>query len=298
MNKNRVQAYIRLANNKQRHGKIISTYTDIEKHYCNNCYAEFEGNYCSNCGQSRYSTRFTYKSVLQNILHGLVNVDGSFFFTVKELFTRPGYMINDYIAGRRVIYFRPIQMLFILGALYMLLMHSLHPVAADVSNKIVEVDNVNLNLNDYNLVHWLKSPFIQSVIRMLQQWFSGNKALEILCTLPIYALATRWAFHGRFHNQHYNLVEFIFVRAYAACQILIASIILLPFMGSSDEGIPWWLEVLFSVWIYAQLFRGKMGYTIKKTILMYVYFGLIFVLLAIIIVAILALLAYIVRLFA
>jgi len=297
MNNNRVQAYIRLASSKQRHGKVISTYTDIEKHYCNNCYTEFEGNYCNNCGQSKDATRFTYKSVIKNILHSMVNVDGSFFFTVKELFTRPGYMINDYIAGRRVIYFRPIQMLFLLGALYMLLMHSLHP-AAPVSNEVVELDNVNLNFNDYNLVKWFNTPFIQSVIKTLQQWFSANKALEILCTLPIYALATRWAFRGRLHNQHYNLIEFFFVRTYAACQILIASIILLPFMGSSEEGIPWWLEVFFSIWIYAQLFRGKMGYTIKKTILMYIYFGLIFVLLAIIIVAILALLAYIVRLFA
>ncbi|MBP1614342.1 MAG: putative Phosphoglycolate phosphatase [Bacteroidetes bacterium] len=298
MNKNRAQAYLRLINYKQRHGKVISTYTDGEKYHCNNCHIEFEGNYCSNCGQSRSTSRFTYKSVIKNVFHSLAHVDGSFFFTVKELFTRPGYMIGDYIAGRRVIYYRPIQMLFILGALYMLLVHNLHPATAVASSEMITPDNANLKLNDYNLVHWLNSSFIRSVTKTLEHWFTGNKALEIMCTLPIYALATHWAFRKRAYNQHYNLVEFFFVRTYAACQMLIASIILLPFMSSGEEGIPWWLEVLFSVWIYAQLFREKIGYTIKRTIVMYIYFGLIFILLAIIVVAILTLLAFIVRLFA
>nr|WP_320059460.1 DUF3667 domain-containing protein [uncultured Bacteroides sp.] len=298
MDKNRAQAYLRLINYKQRHGKVISTYTDVEKYRCNNCHIEFEGNYCSNCGQSRSASRFTYKSVIKSIFHSLSHIDGSFFSTIKELFIRPGYMISDYIAGRRVIYFPPIQMLFILGALYMLLLHSLHPVAAAASSEMTTPDNINLNFNDYNLAHWLNSPFIRSVAKTLEHWFTGNKALEIMCTLPIYALATHWAFRGRLYNQHYNLVELFFVRAYAACQILIASIILLPFMNGSEEGIPWWLEVLFAVWIYAQLFRGKIGDTIKRTILMYIYFVLILILLAIIVVAILVLFAFIVRLFA
>lgn len=291
------KAYIRLINRKQLQGKVVPIYTDSDKYICTNCNMEFEGFYCSNCGQSKDTPRFTYKSVIKNFFGGLTNIDSGFFFTIRELFVRPGYMISDYIGGRRVIYFRPLQMLFVLGAIYVLLGQAIDPVTPQSNEPIIDKETL-LEFNDHNLFQWFQdSPFVQSVIGVVKNLFSSNKALEIACTLPIFALATHWAFRKRTYNKHYNLVELLFVRTYAASQLLIVSIVLLCFTRDASEGTPWWLDFLFSVWIYAQLFREKIGSTVKHTVLMYIYSLLIIILIAIIIVSLLVFLVWITDLF-
>lgn len=151
-----------------------------------------------------------------------------------------------------------------------------------------------IEFNGHTLFQWFQqSPFVQSVIGVVKNLFSSNKALEIACTLPIFALATHWAFRKRTYNRHYNLVELFFVRTYAASQLLIVAIVLLLFTRNANEGTPWWLDFLLSVWIYAQLFRDKIGSTVKRTVLMYIYSLLIIILLAVIIVALLVFLVWI-----
>ena len=66
------------------------------------------------------------------MIGGWINIDSGFFFTIKELFIRPGYMINDYITGKRIRYFRPLQMLFVLGAVYVLLSQALYSSAESI----------------------------------------------------------------------------------------------------------------------------------------------------------------------
>ncbi|WP_321332800.1 DUF3667 domain-containing protein [uncultured Bacteroides sp.] len=290
---NRTKAYFRLIKRKHRHGKIVPIYTDKEKRTCKNCQHEFEGNFCSNCGQSKNTPRFTYHAIIRNFLGGLTNIDSGFFFTIKELFIRPGYMIRDYIAGRRVLYFRPIQMLFVLATVYVLLIQIIDPTALKSSAIPLDNDSI-LQFNNHTLGKWVEhSAFAQAVTSMLERWSTGNKALEIILTLPVFALATRWAFRKNKGNQHYNLVELFFVRAYAACQMLVASIVILPFSGDGNENIPWWLHFLFSAWIYAQLFKDKIGKTLKRTALMYIYSLFIVILFAIIAVSLLALLVWV-----
>lgn len=76
-----------------------------EKHTCKNCATEYTGNYCPQCGQSCKVERFTIKSVISNIMELWGWGNRSMPRTLLHLFTRPGFMINDYLAGRRQPYF-------------------------------------------------------------------------------------------------------------------------------------------------------------------------------------------------
>ncbi len=280
----KAKAYIRLIEHKHFHAKKVPIYVDKQKHHCTNCHMEFEGNYCNNCSQSCNTPRFTYQTVVKNFLGGITNIDSGFFFTIKELFTRPGYMIRDYISGRRVIYFRPLQMLFVLAAVYAILLQIIDPNTLLENHKsIIERNDIITGINGDNLSKWLNnSPLIKAIFSMLERWFRGNIALQMILTTPIIALATKWAFRKNELAKKYNLVELFFVRVYASCQMLVATILLLPFIGSNDGDIPWWLYIISSLWIYAQLFEGKIVSTFKRTLLTYFYSLLIFILIAII----------------
>lgn len=291
MDIHRTKAYVRLHSRKNQKGKILPVYTNKDVHVCANCSVVYEGLFCNNCGQSCHTEKFTYKSVIKNFFGGLTNIDQGFFFSIKELFIRPGYMVRDYIGGRRVLYFRPLQMLFVLGAIYMLMVQAIDPASLKEAPVSVAKE-LELEWGGRNLLKWVTdSPFIQSVYGVIKTLFSSNKALEIVCTLPFLALATQWAFRKRVNKVHYNLVELFFVRTYAASQLLIVSMIMLPFTGDASKGTPWWLDFIFSVWIYSQLFNTKLSTTVKRTVLMYLYAGVLivaFVVLALAFVVVLA----------
>ena len=78
---------------------------------CKNCGTEFEGNFCNHCGQKSTVERLTWKSVWDNILHGIFHVDNTFVKTTRTLVVHPDRLISDYFAGRRKGYMAPIPLL-------------------------------------------------------------------------------------------------------------------------------------------------------------------------------------------
>lgn len=96
---------------------------------CLNCGTTYTGNYCNRCGQSRNTPRYRLSNALKNIAGGFFNIDNGFGRTLLELLYRPGYMIRDFIGGKRVEYFRPFQTLFILAALYIMAVQLVDPEA-------------------------------------------------------------------------------------------------------------------------------------------------------------------------
>jgi hypothetical protein len=85
---------------------------------CLSCNADFENNFCSVCGQKTTTHRFSFKHfVLHDFVHGVFHFDKGLFYTLKELFTRPGHSTREYIQGNRVNFFNAFTLMLILIAL-------------------------------------------------------------------------------------------------------------------------------------------------------------------------------------
>lgn len=85
---------------------------------CKGCDTEFVGNYCPRCGQSiKVEEKMTlWKTFLLFIdVWGLGN--RGMFHTLRDLIFRPGFLICDYLQGRRSAYFPPFKLLFLLTTL-------------------------------------------------------------------------------------------------------------------------------------------------------------------------------------
>ncbi len=103
---------------------------------CLNCYNLVEKEFCPDCGQKSSTHRFSLKYILDiGILNDILMFNKGFLFTLKELFTRPGHGIREYIQGRRVRYSNAFSLLLLLIAIVYLLDGYTDLKLADIVNK-------------------------------------------------------------------------------------------------------------------------------------------------------------------
>lgn len=71
---------------------------------CLNCNSETTGSFCYNCGQKTSTSRFSFKEIFKNDIANQYYsfIKSPIFFTLKELATRPGHSIREYLLGKRV----------------------------------------------------------------------------------------------------------------------------------------------------------------------------------------------------
>ena len=313
---------------------------------CLNCGTTYTGNYCNRCGQSRNTPRYRLSNALKNIAGGFFNIDNGFGRTLLELLYRPGYMIRDFIGGKRIEYFRPFQTLFILAALYIMAVQLVDPEALSKKAKTEKTEQTDKeeiiaakekltqkmektyskeekralaitikslekslnkleekndstsatqvsesNSDDGDLIDefvndtsevgdrlekvFQNSPFLMKVWNLMKSWGHGNKAFRIIATQPLFALATQLAFRCRKYKLNYNTTEHVFIQAYIACQILLLSIIVLPFNGCAKVDdlyeLPLWLIFVLFCCDYKQLYRCTWWRSFWRTILMLTY---------------------------
>lgn len=307
-----------------------------ETYTCLNCGTTYTGNYCNRCGQSRNTPRYRLSNALRNIAGGFFNIDNGFGRTLLELLYRPGYMIRDFISGKRVEYFRPFQTLFILAALYIMAVQLVDPEALDKNEKTELTEQTDkekiitaqeeltqkiesTHSNDSTAATQISepdsdaddlideftkdtsevgnklekffqsSPFLMKVWNLMKSWGHGNKAFRIIATLPLFALATQLAFRRRKYKLNYNTTEHVFIQAYIACQILLLSIIVLPFNGYATVDdlyeLPLWLIFILFCWDYKQLYRCTWWRSFWRTILMLIYSLVLLVIFACLVIA-------------
>ncbi|SEP67059.1 Protein of unknown function [Hyunsoonleella jejuensis] len=89
---------------------------------CLNCNSLVTANFCPNCGQKTSTKRFSFNHIFENgVLSGIFNVNRSLLYTLKELFTRPGHSIRDYIQGKRIKHINSFSLLVVLIAIEILI---------------------------------------------------------------------------------------------------------------------------------------------------------------------------------
>ena len=86
-----------------------------DHHECCNCGGESENNYCPRCGQRAVYGPITWQSVWQGILDVWGVGTRSLPYSLWQLIWRPGYLISDYISGKRQESFPPVKMLVIVA---------------------------------------------------------------------------------------------------------------------------------------------------------------------------------------
>ena len=114
------------------------------KTLCANCGVELHGSYCHACGQPVKGMIRPLSSMLSDVADTILNIDSRIFRTLFPLYFRPGFLSNEYFAGRRVRYVTPFRLYFFLSvAAFLLIQVSLDSLDmskafhSDAGDKIV-----------------------------------------------------------------------------------------------------------------------------------------------------------------
>src|SRR5580658_1431395 len=87
---------------------------------CQNCGTRVDQNFCPNCGQEYTTMIVPIGHLLREVLDLFLLLDSKLLRTLKLLVMRPGFLTNEYIAGRRARYVSPFRLYFVISALYFL----------------------------------------------------------------------------------------------------------------------------------------------------------------------------------
>lgn len=202
---------------------------------CKNCGNEFEGNFCNNCGQPADTHAIDTHFVMHDLSHGLFHVHGGLFYSARELFTRPGHAIRDYIEGKRVKHYKPISMLVVLATFYGLLYYTF------------EIDLFSGKE---------EGPFDY---KMANEWIGHHFPIVILLQLPIFALGSYLVFR----KQGYNYYEHVILNSFFSAQKIwfrMFVLLVLVVISRKDDFslVSNWMffpELFLMFWSYGQFFK-------------------------------------------
>ena len=215
---------------------------------CLNCSNPVTEKFCSKCGQKTTTHKYSFKHFIEHdLIHGIWHVDNGILFTIRELFTRPGHSIREFINGKRVGYFSFVTLLLlILG-----ISHFLGDYAqAKISDLMPESSQVITN--------------------KVEAFTNKYPKTMLLITIPFYSIFSfLW-----FRKSKLNLTEHFVLNSYKTVAesmigllflvitILFSNIKVLTLVYSFIS----FLILIYSFWYYKQFFSGY-GYSKKALII-------------------------------
>ena len=86
---------------------------------CASCAAPLVGRFCAHCGEKAPSPHdYELSGLLHDAAHELFHLDGKLVRSLVALFTKPGLLAQEYFAGRRSRYARPLSLFVFLNVVF------------------------------------------------------------------------------------------------------------------------------------------------------------------------------------
>ena len=96
--------------------------------HCLNCHRPTgpDDNFCPNCGQQNEDATVSFKPLVADALSEMASWDSKLLRTVIPLLFRPGFLTNEFLAGRRIRYLSPLKMYLVISAVFFLILPFSH----------------------------------------------------------------------------------------------------------------------------------------------------------------------------
>lgn len=174
---------------------------------CKNCNNVFEGNFCNNCGQSASVKRINWKYIYDDVKGNYVSFNKTKFYSAKELLFRPGFLIRDFLSGKRVNFYKPVSLVLFVASVYAYLFHTFNINPYSVSQSgIGDVNNYK-----FNIIH---------------EWINSHFSISSLISVPIISVTSFLLFK----KQNLNFSEYLVINTFLAAQRIIIRIVFFPVM--------------------------------------------------------------------
>jgi Protein of unknown function (DUF3667) len=215
---------------------------------CKSCNQPLTGNFCSNCGRSVNLKRIDKHYVLHEVSH-LLHLEKGFFYTVKELFLRPGKSICTFIAEDRNKLMKPIAFLVFASVVF---------TVFEYAFKADKIYQQRENLQ-----------FDKSSITTILNWVKGHWGY----TNIMVSIFIGWSLRLFFKKYKYNLFESIVLICFVTGQTMLILTFFTPLVSILSVGTFILMTSLISygyaIWAIAQFYDGRKIVNYIKAIVAY-----------------------------
>ena len=215
---------------------------------CLNCGNTFEGNYCPDCGQKAATKRMCQGEMLRNLVAPFVGGDNKFVRTCLDLLLRPGCMVRDYLLGKRIRYYHPLQLFVFVLTAYAIISYIL-----GISSSIIDE---MATMEIFPDTESSDGAFLTTIMNGMNKLYA-NKLYGTLFA-AIFAVPPYTMVFKKFYAQMYH-----------SCIVMIISIFLLPLclIPGTDTLVKVVYQVMSCIYIVF-LYKQMLGISWLKSILL------------------------------
>ena len=192
-------------------------------------------------------------------------------------------MIGEYLDGKRMPFFPPVKMLFVLCIFFAVESSLLgektisEQITSSLNDEALKKDfkengkNTVVNFNGKNI----STEEMMTTVKDIVVWMDQHKAVELICLHSFFMLFAWIVFRKSPTRPKSTLAEHFFTQVFMSGQMMALSIIYLPIFSNGNEDyafypLPWWLLFILFVWDYKYIFGYKWRTTIRKVIIVHV----------------------------
>ena len=170
---------------------------------CTNCGADAADIYCARCGEKQPGhhdlavSHFTHE-----IFHELAHLDSKLFKTLRDLITKPGFLTQEYFAGRKSRYIAPLRLFLTLFALQFLAFTVYTPTAMYSVTSLKRFDKTGgLTKLVERAAHKRHLTPEELEQRVDERWHKNYSLLQLLIIFG-FALVLKLLYHRRYLGEH------------------------------------------------------------------------------------------------
>ena len=200
---------------------------------CKNCNIELNSKFCPDCGQPTNLKRIDGHYIIHEIEH-VLHFERGILFTVRELITKPGQNIRNYLSENRSRLVKPIIFIIVTSLIYTLISHFFH-----IEEELVNFEGLE-----------------KSSIGTILKWIQGNYGYASILTGIFIAIWLKVFFKKYGYNFFELLIMLCFVQGISMLIFAVFAFAqgLLHFKLLNVAGI---IGVVYMVWATGNFFEAK-----------------------------------------
>jgi len=188
---------------------------------CTNCGADAADIYCARCGEQQPGHHdLGVAHLAHEVFHEIAHVDSKVFMTLRDLVAKPGFLTQEYFAGRKSRYIPALRLFLVLFALQFLAFTAYSPAALYSVKSMKKFDRGPMHkLLDKKAqrIHVSADELEQ---RIDERWHKNYSLLQLVNILG-YALVLKVLYYRRYLAEHLVFAAHALAFSYILSMVLV-----------------------------------------------------------------------------
>lgn len=250
----------------------MNTKTIEKKTVCLNCGNTFEGAFCPECGQKAKTKRLGIHEIVVDFVNSFVGSgDNKFLNTCRGLCCRPGYMVRDFLLGKRADFHNPLRLYIYLLTIYAVVSYVLG-ISSSLFDDIADMD---FDMDEEDMEYASIGIVIGYIKELYSNKLYGTLFTAFLAIFPCRLLTYKCRIERADGSMlPLNLTEHFYTRLFLSCIKMLITLAFLPInfidgAGGIELKINHIAYLIFTIILYRQLLGIGWIKSILLTLLAY-----------------------------